>query len=249
MSGAGRSSMSSSMTKSFARSSRIQSPWPRWNSTVGSSGHVEAMHPEVVAQQSIRCRDIVLVGCAEHQERAVAEEDELASRPQQTGGLGDPDIRVGPDRGAVLADDEVERPGAQRDLFASGTDEREREPSRDLLAASDLELRGRGVHSEGPSATPREPRGHVRRAAAELDRGHPVEIAPGAVRPLTRGSRRCPTSVRSVPTSVPRTAAAPRAGQPTIRCCWRGGRAVLASRRPYRSAHTFVADRSVGDLV
>ena len=141
MSGCGRSSMSSSMTKPFARSSRIQSPWPRWNSTVGSLGPLEAMHPEVVAKQSIRGRDIVLVGCTEHEQRAVAEEDELAARPQQAGSLGDPGIRVGPDRGAVLADHQVERAGAERDMLAGRTDERERR-ARSRLAGCERSRAG-----------------------------------------------------------------------------------------------------------
>ena len=54
---------------------------------------------------------------AEDDERRVAEKDELAAGPQEPRRLGDPLVRVGPDRGAVLRDGEVERGVGERDVL------------------------------------------------------------------------------------------------------------------------------------
>ena len=50
-----------------------------------------------------------VVGSAEDRQRRVPQEDELATRPQQPGRLGNPLVRIAPDRGAVLREREVER--------------------------------------------------------------------------------------------------------------------------------------------
>src|SRR6266498_2980528 len=50
-----------------------------------------------------------LVGHAQHRKGRVPEKDQLAVRPKEPGGLGNPLVRIAPDRGAVLRYDEIER--------------------------------------------------------------------------------------------------------------------------------------------
>ena len=71
-------------------------------------GPLEAVHAEVVAQQAVARRLVLGVGRAEHQDRAVDQEDKLSAGPQDPRRLGDPAVGIAPDAGAVLRDGKVE---------------------------------------------------------------------------------------------------------------------------------------------
>jgi hypothetical protein len=77
-------------------------------------GPLEPMHAELRPQQSIGGCHSFLVWHAQHQQRAVAEEQEFTAGPEEAGRLGDPAVRIGPDGRSVLADDQVKAGGAQR---------------------------------------------------------------------------------------------------------------------------------------
>ena len=138
-------------------------------------GPLETVHAELRPQQAIGGRSF-LVGYAQHQERAVAQEHQLPARSEETGCLGDPPVGVGPDRRSVLADDEIKNGGAQWDHFTGGADERE--PQRELILElpSDAQLPGSGIDTNGIGALARQPRGNVGRTAAELDGTRAFEV-------------------------------------------------------------------------
>ena len=126
----------------------------------------------------------------------VGQEHQPAAGSQQARRLGDPGVRVGPQRGAVLADREVERGVGVGDALGVAEQEREVEAVLGLEPGRGLELLGRVVDADGPRAATRQPRRDVAGAAAELDgvearRGR--RAAGGAPPP---GRRRCPTSRR-----------------------------------------------------
>src|SRR4029077_13538738 len=130
---------------------------------------LEAVHPELRTLQRLHRGD-VLVGRAENDERGVAEEDELAARTQQPSRLRDPAVRVGPDRGAVLGDDEVEGLVRQRHVLSERLHEFEPEPETLLTTPRGLELCGSRVDADDPrGARLLQPGSEVRGAAAELD--------------------------------------------------------------------------------
>ena len=89
-------------------------------------------------------------------------------------------VRVGPERRAVLREREIERRIRQRHRLGRRLDERELDPCLRLHAPRRRELRGRRVDADGSRAAPREPRGEVRRAAAELDDVEAVDVAEAA---------------------------------------------------------------------
>src|SRR5207244_361426 len=76
-------------------------------------GPLETVHTELRAKESIGSRQTVLVRRTQHQQRAVAQEDEFAARTQQARRFRNPAVRVSPDGRAVLADDDVEGPVAR----------------------------------------------------------------------------------------------------------------------------------------
>src|SRR5262249_41793141 len=130
---------------------------------------LEAVHPELGTLERLHRSD-VLVGGAKDDERRVAEEDELTALTEQPRRLGDPAIRVGPDRGAVLRDDEVERCVCQRHVLSERLHELEPEPKALLTATSRRELSGSRVDADDPrSSRLLQPGAEVRGAATELD--------------------------------------------------------------------------------
>jgi hypothetical protein len=129
---------------------------------------LEAVHPEVRAPKLLVRRDLLLLE-AEHEDRAVDEEHELAPRSQQPRSLRDPEVRIGPDRRAVLRDDEIERLVRERHRLGARLEQRELEAELHLHRARGLELRGSDVDSRHTRALPGEPGGEVRRPAPQLD--------------------------------------------------------------------------------
>ncbi len=95
--------------------------------------------------------------------------DETPAGPEQARGLGDPAVRIDPDRRSVLRDHEVEAPGRQPGVGGIRLDERELDAGLAHHPAGRLELRRRDVDADGARAELREPRREVGRAAAELD--------------------------------------------------------------------------------
>ena len=92
-------------------------------------------------------------------------------------GLGDPEVRVAPDAGAVLGDGEVEALRGERNVLGARLDQRELDSELELTAARGGEL-GRGdIDADRTCAAPREPGRDVRGAAAELDDVEAVDRA------------------------------------------------------------------------
>ena len=142
---------------------------------------------------------------AEDDERGVAQEDQPAARAQQPRRLRDPAVRVGPDRGAVLGESEVERRVRKRDALArrprsAGTRARTPAAARRAVAS----CAGRRVDADGPRPALGEPGREVRGAAAELDDVEAGNVA-DARRPRTPGSRRSPSRSRPAPTPAVRS--------------------------------------------
>jgi hypothetical protein len=90
-----------------------------------------------------------LEALAEDDEGGVAEEDQPAAGAQQPRRLRDPPVRVGPDRGAVLREGEVERRVRKRDALADTLEQRELEPELPLQLARRRQLRGVGSTPTG----------------------------------------------------------------------------------------------------
>ena len=107
-SGSGRSSMRSSISNPLARSRRIQSPWPRWNSTEGSSGHSKRCMPKWARRSSAVAGTSSSSGTHSMSSELLPRKISAAAGPQQPRRLRDPSVGVGPDGGAVLADGQVE---------------------------------------------------------------------------------------------------------------------------------------------
>ncbi len=156
-----------------ARSTSIHSPCARCHSTP-PSGHSNRPHPELRALRGFPRG--LHVGGAEDHERRVAEEHEPAAGPKQPGRLGDPAVRIGPDRRAVLGQGEVEALGRQSRLGRIRLDERELDPCLGHHPTRRLELRRGDVDAYRASAVLREPRREVRGAAAELDDVEPGDV-------------------------------------------------------------------------
>ena len=80
-----------------------------------------------------------------------SEEDQSPTRPEQSSRLGDPAVRVAPDRSAVLREGEVEARVAERRPFGVGM--HEREPQVELLLEHPgcRELPARVVEPDRPS--------------------------------------------------------------------------------------------------
>src|ERR1039458_219403 len=89
--------------------------------------HAEVVAPEVRPRRYLG----VGIGHGEHEQRAVAEEDQPSPGSEQPGCLGDPAIRVTPDRRAVLADRAVEAGIGARRRFGAAPDQWEGEGSEE----------------------------------------------------------------------------------------------------------------------
>ena len=158
----------------FSRRSRIQSPWPRWNSTPSSSQSRRCRPNCGLCERLVRTSSS---GGAEDRERRVAQEDELAARPEQPRRLRDPAVRVGTrstrrTRRRARSKERVgQRPVSPRSPRGAGTRAR-----LALHLPRGLELRRRDVDADRSRAATREPGGEVRRAAAELDHVLAVDV-------------------------------------------------------------------------
>ena len=210
------------------------SPWPRWNSTEPSSGHsIRPSPPKCAADEAVLGRHL-LVRRAEHEERGVPQEDEPAARAQQARGLGDPAVRVAPDRGAVLADREVERGVREGDRLRARLEEREDEAVLPLQRPRRLQLGRRDVDADrvGRRGGPARPRRTPSRSRARSCRGRRRRAGSA---PPTRARPRCPSSAPAPPR---RAARAPRRRRPrsSSRRGWRRrGRAARSVGRVDRS--------------
>ena len=207
---AGRSSTRSRTSNPCDRNSRIQSPWLRWNSATPSDHSTRCM-PNWGRIMRSSAAVVVVVGRAEHQEGAVAEEDELSSGSQHARRLGHPPVGVGPDGGAVLADGEVEGPVGEGQSLGRRADQREAQPEL-LLHARRRSATGspwgrprRDARRAGPARTRRRPcHSRARRRA-----GRPRRAAGGG--PRTRGHGRRPSGAR-----WPSCAGRPGTGPPPV---------------------------------
>ena len=127
----------------------------------------EPVHPELRPLQLLG--DLTLVGRAQDRQRRVDEEDEVAARPQQASGLGDPTLGLAPDRGAVLGERQVERRVWQGHVLGASLDERELDPKLLLALTCRRKLRRSDVDANRTRSAPRQPGREVRRPTAELD--------------------------------------------------------------------------------
>ena len=116
-----RSSIRSSTSNPFARNSRIHSPYVQLELGRAEAVLLErvAEHAEVVAAQLVAGRVIALAP-GEPDQRARHVEDEAAARAQQPCGLRHRAMRIGERHHAVIAEDQVEAPVAERDALAVG---------------------------------------------------------------------------------------------------------------------------------
>ena len=175
-SAAGRTSMSASISKPDARSSAMSSPCGRWNSTESSSAHSTRCMPKYGRSSRSAAGSPSVSRAAHDRQRRVDEEHEPPARAQQPRRLGDPLVRIAPDARAVLGDREVEARVVKRRLLGVAVHERELDPELLLQGARGGELALGVVDPDGASAAPGQPRGHVARPAAELDRVEAVEV-------------------------------------------------------------------------
>ena len=163
----GRTSIRSSISKPDRRRIRIQSPCERRNSTLGSPGHSKRYMPN--AGRSSRS-----LAATPHSSGAQRHRYELTRktrRPQgATGALPpEPTLRIGPQTGAVLGDGEVERAIRIGNRLGVAVEERKVEAVLKLQTSCRGQLRLRNCRCRRPAPAPRQPRRHIRRAAAELD--------------------------------------------------------------------------------
>ena len=127
------------------------------------------MKPAIGPEHGVR-RRLLGVRHAQHQDRGVDEKDEPASGPQQPRRLRDPAVGVGPDRGAIFGDREVEACVRVRHDLRVAVEQREVQSVFGLQAASRRELLLGVVDPNRSRAATGEPGRDVGRAAAELDR-------------------------------------------------------------------------------
>ncbi len=95
---------------------------------------------------------------------------------QQACRLGDPSIRISPDRSAVFTDDEIEGRVPQGNLLAGSAHERKPQPELVLALSRDAQLPRGGIDTYGQRAQAREPGGDVPCAAPELHHLRAVEM-------------------------------------------------------------------------
>ena len=160
--------MRSSTSKSLRRSSRSQSPCERWTrrrdrpaTRCGTSRRPGA--------GPLAGGDVVFLRHAQGEQRRVGQEDQLASKPQESSRLGNPALRVGPQTRAILGDGEVEARVRIRNLLGVAMKEGKVEAVIALEPTGGGELRGGVVDSHHARSTPGEPGRHVGRAASQLD--------------------------------------------------------------------------------
>src|SRR5205823_10668063 len=150
------------------------------------AGPLHAVEAELWALQTLL--DFPRVGHAKHRERGVAQEDELAARSNEPRGLGDPLVRIAPDRGAVFGDREIERSPGKAGRLRIRLDELEAQPVLRVHPARGLELLRRDIDAhDAPCAAPFQPGRDIRGPAPELDDvlaanvGKDVDLALGRV--------------------------------------------------------------------
>jgi hypothetical protein len=127
----------------------------------------------------------------------------LACGAQQSRGLGDPLVRIGPDRRAVLRDGQVEARLRQRHGLGIAQDEWKLDPELLLEATRGLELRRRVVDADGLGAASGQPSRDVACAAPELDDVLAVEILRQQVHVGLRDGPDSPSRVRAGPVASP----------------------------------------------
>jgi len=137
-----------------------------------------------LAQPALVADEAVLRGAgvrrAQGAQQRVGEEDQPAAGAQQARRLGDPGVRVAPERRAVLGDREIEARVSERHVLGAGVDQRELEAVLRLHLARGGELVLGDVHAHRPRPGPRQPRRHVRGPAAQLDHVEALDRRQGA---------------------------------------------------------------------
>ena len=156
---------------------------------------LDAVHAELVAEELPADHLVRVVRCAEIEQRRVRQKDEPSPGPEQPRGLGDPLVRVGPQRRTVLGDRKIEGRIRQRHRFARSLHQRELASGLLHHAARGRELRRRRVDAGHPSSAPGEPGAEVRRAATELDHVESVHLGEGA--DLSSGIENTPQRIPS----------------------------------------------------
>ena len=191
----GHSSTSPSTSKPLARSSPIQRPWLRAKLTDSSSDHSRRWRPRsgrtssfVAARSSSGMQSIRRVALIRKISRPPGRRSRLASGTQANG--------IGPDRGAVLRDREVEARVRERHGLGVAVDQRERQPVLGLEPAGRRELRlgvvdARPVARRDGRARPTRRRSRSRARSCRDRRGRPAAVGARA-----RGCPRSPTSRR-----------------------------------------------------
>ncbi len=130
---------------------------------------LKAVHPELRAKQAV-------ADCprrSRHQVRRASITccclGKRAHRRSAAGQPRDPQVRIGPDGGAVLADEEIEGPVSQRNLFTRGAQQRKPEAELILHPPGDAQLAGARIDADRLSTSARHPRGNVGGSASKLE--------------------------------------------------------------------------------
>src|SRR5215207_4355862 len=96
-------------------------------------GPLEPVHSEIRSLQTLsgRCLCTGIQWRSDHQKNTVDEEDQVPAGSQEASRLRNPAVGVAPDRGAILADDQIE--AGVREPGLLGIPEVEREIESELL--------------------------------------------------------------------------------------------------------------------
>jgi hypothetical protein len=160
----------------------------REHELIGPARVLDAIH---AAQRSLELlRQPVLVSAEEEQRRA-AHEDEAPARTKEAVGLRYPAVRVGEQRGSVLRVCEVKRRVGQRHVLCERLNERKVQAELGLHASCSIELSRVRVDPDDLCSGSCEARGSGGRAAAELDRVEPGDVAQNPKLGAIRAASRC----------------------------------------------------------
>ena len=153
----GRNSKSSRISKPFARQQLNPVAVAQVELGALRLGPVDPVQTELRSEE-LRPRRLFVILRAQHEQQAVAEEDQLRARAQDPGHLRDPLVRIGPDGRAVLADRQIEGVVRKREELGGRTDQREVCSELALELDCDLELARGGVERHRCPTPPGEPR-------------------------------------------------------------------------------------------
>ena len=127
------------------------------------------MHTEVGTLETSLGRDRLIVEDTHHQDGAVTEEHELSAGAKDSGRFGDPQIRVGPDGGAVFGDGDVEALVPEGKALGDAVDQGKAQVELALESPCVGQLAGRIVDADHSPSPPGHPGRDISAATTQLD--------------------------------------------------------------------------------